>query len=264
MRTLKIHYLEDNASLSESTMTGFVPLGDERCSAFPIESEYMRPMYYDRINDACDAETGEVISIKELCGVRPSSGSIEVRPVRQLRPKGRQLGHGRETFKGQRSKDSNEFFMRYRHDAIWNHFRNKLIGLFNGQCFACGSPEGLQLDHHVPLIHGGRREPGNIVMLCFRCNQKKWDYLPEQFYSQDELIHLAPLLAQEAEVLAFEFEERRWAADPFRYLHDIGLSPLLIEEIRTNPHHTWAMPVTFPSQYETATAHDNKKAPRAD
>jgi len=209
----------------------------------------MRPMFYERITGACDVETGEVISIKEICGVRPLPGPISVWPLRRSRPKGKQRGHGSEMFKGQRRKDSNKFFMRYRYDVIWNHFRNKLIGLFNGRCFACDSPEGLQLDHHVPLIRGGRREPGNIVMLCFRCNQQKWDYLPDEFYSTDELAYLSPLLEQEAEILAFKFNEEHWVADPFRYLRDIGLSPLLINEIRTNPDHSWHVSATPPIQF---------------
>lgn len=249
MLTLRVHYHEDDESLSESAMRGFVPFGDERCSALPIGANLMRPMAYDRIRDACDIETGEVISIKELCGARPSPGPITVRPVRQLRPKGKQRRHGSELFKGQRHRDSKAFLMRYRHDIIWNHYRNRLIGLFNGRCFACDSPESLQLDHHMPLIRGGRRESGNIVILCCRCNQQKWDYPPEDFYSSDELAYLAPLLAQETAVLAFKFEMARWAADPFSYLRDIGLNPLLINEVRTNPEHWWRVSVTSPIQF---------------
>jgi hypothetical protein len=134
--------------------------------------------------------------------------------------------------------------MRYRHEVIWNHFRNQLISLFNGRCFACGSPQDLQLDHHVPLIRGGRREPGNIVMRCMWCNQRKWDYPPEEFYSSNELACLVPLLAQEAEVLAFEFDNARWVADPFRYLCDIGINPLIINEVMTNPDHVWFVSVS--------------------
>lgn len=249
MLTLRVHYREDDSSLSESVMVGFVPFSDEQCSALPTEGNFMRPMFYDRITDACDVETGEVISTKELCGACPSPGPITVWPERQPRPKGKQRGHGSELFKGQRRKDANDFFMRYRLEVIWNHFRNKLIALFNGRCFACGSPDGLQLDHHMPLIRGGLREPGNIVMLCFRCNQQKWDYPPEEFYSVSELTYLAPLLAQEADALAFEFDDERWVADPFRYLLDIGLSPLLVNEIRTNPAHQWHVSATPPIHF---------------
>jgi 5-methylcytosine-specific restriction endonuclease McrA len=201
-------------------------------------------MFYDRIVKAYDVETGDEISIRELCGVRPSPGPITAHPLRQSRPKYTQRGHGSEVFKGQRRMDSKVFFMRYRHELIWNHFRNQLIGLFNGRCFACDSPQGLQLDHHVPLIRGGRREPGNIVMLCMRCNVWKWDYPPEEFYSANELTYLAPLLAQEAEVLAFEFDNERWVADPFRYLRDVGLNPRLIHEVMTNPDHLWFVSVS--------------------
>ena len=249
MLTLRVHYREDDDSPSESVMTRFVPFGDDRCSALPVQGNFMRPMFYDRIIEACDVETNEVISMRELCGVRPPPGPITARPLRQSRPRGKQQGHGSEIFKGQRRKDSNEFFMRYRHDVIWNHFRNQLIGLFNGRCFACDSPQDLQLDHHVPLIRGGRREPGNIVMLCIWCNLGKWDYPPEDFYSTNELTYLAPLLAQEAEALAFTFDSERWTADPYRYLHDIGINPLLIHEVITNPDHLWSVSVTPPIQF---------------
>ena len=244
MLKLRVHYREDDNSLSECVMTGFEPFGDDRCSALPLQGNFMRPMFYDIIIDAYDVETGEVISMRALCGVRPSPGHITAQPLRQSRPKGNRRGHGSEVFKGQRRKDSNEFFMRYRHDVIWNHFRNQLIGLFNGRCFACGSPQDLQLDHHVPLSRGGRREPGNIVMLCMRCNQQKWDYPPEEFYSANELAYLAPLLAQEAEVLAFEFDNERGVADPFLYLRNVGLDSHLIYEVMTNPDHSWSVSVT--------------------
>jgi hypothetical protein len=111
--------------------------------------------------------------------------------------------------------------------------------LFNGRCFACDSPAELRLDHHVPLIRGGRLEPGNIVVLCGPCNTRKHDFPPEEFYSADELARLAPLLAHEENVLAFVLDRYRWSTDPAGYLRDVGLDPLLVDELRTNVDHPW-------------------------
>lgn len=241
MRTLRIRYLDDGGGVSERAFTGFVPFGDDGCSALPVPTDYMRPMLYDRIIDACDVETGELIDVRELCGAPQPPGPIQSPPLRRPRPKGKHRGHGSESFKGQRRWDSDQFFMRYGEGVIWNHFRNRLIAHFNSRCFACDAPGGLQLDHHVPLSRGGRREPGNIVVLCGRCNVLKWDYRPEDFYSTDELDRLAPLLAQEAELLSFEFDRERWRLDPTGYMSDIGISPLLIHEVMTNPHHEWCV-----------------------
>lgn len=237
----RIFYRDESDKSADAVMTGFVPFGDEGFSALPIDDEYMLPLNYEQVECAVDIETGEEISIREVCGARPLPGPLGSQPLRRLRPKGQKRSHGSELYKGQRRKDSNAFLNRYGQEVIWNHFRNKLIETFNGRCFACGSPYGLQLDHHVPLIKGGRREPGSIVMLCHQCNIIKSDYDPAEFYSQEELDALSPILAMQGQILQFEYDRERWSLDPAGYMRDIGISSLLVGEIMSNPSHPWAI-----------------------
>lgn len=237
----RVLYQDESGNAVDIEMTGFVPLGDERFSALPVNDQYMQPLHYEQVNHAFDIETGEEISIRELCGARPLAGHITCHPSRQPRPKGKKRSRGSELFKGQRRMDSDAFLVRYRQEIIWNHFRNKLIEAFNGRCFACGNPRDLQLDHHVPLVKGGVRQPGNIVMLCFQCNVMKSDYDPSEFYSQAELEALSALLAKQEQILAFDYDPERWSSDPVAYMRDIGISPLLIGEVMSNPDHPWAV-----------------------
>lgn len=239
MLTLRVQYRQDDGTLTNDVLRGFVPFGDERCSALPIGDAYMRLMWYSGIVNACDADTGEVIDVRRLCGAPPPPGPILAPRVRRQRPNGRHGRHGAEAFKGQRRGDAATLLKRYGHDVIWNLFRNRLIGLFDGRCFACDSPSSLRLDHHIPLIRGGRLEPGNIIVLCGPCNTQKLDHPPEEFYSGAELAHLAPLLAQEESLLAFKLDRDRFSADPGGYLLDVGLDPLLLHEMTTNADHPW-------------------------
>lgn len=241
MRKLHVRYQEEDGIVSNRVMTGFVPFGDQSCSAQILGKDHMQPLTYDRILDAWDSETGVRISVRELCGAPPLPGPLTAVPKRKDRPRGKKRVAEAKFVKAQRRQDSNNFYFRYRHEVIWNHFRNKLLELFDGCCFACGSPECLQMDHHVPFSVGGRREPGNIVMLCDKCNVKKHDYLPEEFYSDDELCCLAPLLARESEVLAFRFDEERWKVGPYSYLCEIGVNPRLVKEVMENSLHPWAI-----------------------
>jgi len=133
MLTLRVRYREDDGSVSDRVMTHFVPFGEERFSAFLVSDERMRPAHFDRIAIASDVETGEVIDVRELCGARPLPGPITARPLRRPRPKGKGRVQSSEALNGQRRRDRDEFFNRYRNEIIWNHFRNQLIELFNGR-----------------------------------------------------------------------------------------------------------------------------------
>lgn len=245
----RLIYRDEARNIVDVVMTGFVPFGDEEFSALPLDSEYMRPLSYEQVEQAVDIETGEEISIREVCGARPLPGPLGMPPERRSRPMGKNRSRSGELHKGQRRKDSDAFLYRYRQEVIWNHFRNKLIQSFNGRCFACGTPDGLQLDHHIPLIKGGKREPGCIVLLCAQCNLMKSDYAPSEFYSQAELDALGPLLAKQQRILMFEYDRERWSSDPAGYMRDIGISPLLVGEVMSNPAHPWAVssvpPVTY-------------------
>lgn len=51
----------------------------------------------------------------------------------------------------------------------------KVLKEFNHQCAYCGSVEGLEQEHIVPLKKGGKYEIGNIVPACRHCNASKND-----------------------------------------------------------------------------------------
>lgn len=40
-------------------------------------------------------------------------------------------------------------------------------------CLACGSEDGLSLDHVIPIVRGGRNSIENMQVLCCRCNSSK-------------------------------------------------------------------------------------------
>ena len=40
-------------------------------------------------------------------------------------------------------------------------------------CFLCGSTEGIELDHVIPVSRGGRHSVGNLQPLCQKCNRRK-------------------------------------------------------------------------------------------
>lgn len=242
MIKLKVTYLEEDGNISENMMYGFVPFGDSTCSASLDGSDYMKPLLYNSILDAVDLRTGEIISVRELCGARPLPKPITTTLHRQARPKGKRHENSDKLSKSLRREDNWSFRCRYRNEVILNHYRNKLIDLFNGRCYACDNPNNLQMDHHVPLIKGGRKEPGNIVMLCYKCNAQKLDYMPEEFYSSEELINLQGLLDKERSILNFELDVDKWMTDRYAYLKEIGISPLLLDEIRTNTNHDWHIP----------------------
>lgn len=59
-------------------------------------------------------------------------------------------------------------------------------------CYNCGVDTRLQVDHHYPLSAGHRLTPQNAVLLCKKCNLKKSNKDPRQFYlpSQNALLYV--------------------------------------------------------------------------
>lgn len=49
----------------------------------------------------------------------------------------------------------------------------EVIARDGGACLACGTTRNLQVDHIVPVYHGGSNEPGNLQTLCKQCNVLK-------------------------------------------------------------------------------------------
>jgi len=69
--------------------------------------------------------------------------------------------------------------------------RKIILAKFCNRCFKCKSPHKkgnpLQIDHHYPLSRGFKLTVSNAVVLCKRCNESKSNFLPQEFYSTEEL-----------------------------------------------------------------------------
>jgi 5-methylcytosine-specific restriction endonuclease McrA len=56
--------------------------------------------------------------------------------------------------------------------------------LSKGVCGYCGQsypPNGLTMDHIVPIARGGRSTKGNVIPACKSCNTKKKQMLPMEW-----------------------------------------------------------------------------------
>lgn len=65
-----------------------------------------------------------------------------------------------------------------------------ILELFHYKCFNCGSGQHLQIDHHYPLSRGYALNRQNAVVLCDRCNYSKYNRLPSDFYTSEQLLNL--------------------------------------------------------------------------
>lgn len=45
--------------------------------------------------------------------------------------------------------------------------------LYASPCIYCGSNDGIQADHIIPIIRGGVNSIGNLVPACYKCNPSK-------------------------------------------------------------------------------------------
>ena len=57
----------------------------------------------------------------------------------------------------------------------WAFEMDRLLFEIQPACVICGSTSNLQVDHVFPFIKGGLRVPGNVVVLCRKCNSTKSD-----------------------------------------------------------------------------------------
>lgn len=72
----------------------------------------------------------------------------------------------------------------------------EIFDAFNNMCFKCGSKKHLCLDHHRPLSKGNGLSRNNAVILCKSCNSSKHDKMPEEFYTEEELLKLDIIFAK--------------------------------------------------------------------
>ncbi len=80
-------------------------------------------------------------------------------------------------------------------------------------------------------------EPGNLVALCRRCNGKKLELAPEDFYTTAELQQIQPLLEKQKQIFDFQLDVVRWQNDRETYLLDLGVDPELVHQILYDPQH---------------------------
>lgn len=66
--------------------------------------------------------------------------------------------------------------------------------IFSNRCFRCNSATDVHIDHHYPLSKGFALSIDNAVLLCKTCNSTKNAKMPEDFYSESEILEINELL----------------------------------------------------------------------
>lgn len=151
-----------------------------------------------------------------------------------------------EIFPGQRNKEKRALWGRYLFRAIERHYKAKFFSLFDNRCFKCSAKEVpvqvdkhpvLCVDHHVPMALGGHLVPGNLGVLCRKCNEMKLDKHPADFYTQDELQRLAVLLQMQEAFFDFSFDRDAWEGDREAYLLQLGIDAALVRDLLYDEMH---------------------------
>ena len=77
-------------------------------------------------------------------------------------------------------------------------------------CLVCGQTalNSLTIDHIVPLSKGGTNDKINFIFLCTRCNKKKSDLNPLEWFSGLKKIHMKEHLNSLIQ-MAVEFDIRQ-------------------------------------------------------
>jgi hypothetical protein len=238
---LKIRYRSSDDQLSDRVISDIKPELPNCLDAYCELRKERRTFVASRIESAIHAETGEVIGdIGQYLGLASTVKPPPSLPVFRNVPTPLPF----EEAKRLRGKDKAALFACFRYPVIMEIAHRRLFGLFRNQCFKCGSPHDLYRDHHVPQYLGGRLVPGNIVILCTRCNGLKLDRSPELFYTQEEMAALLPLLEAQLQIFDFQLDWNRWS-DPDKrasYLLSLGGSDDLVEEAmndRDSPFYAW-------------------------
>ncbi len=61
----------------------------------------------------------------------------------------------------------------YRAPGDFDGWEWELVRAWWGRCLACGTSEGLTVEHVVPLSRGGSNAVTNLQVLCGPCNSRK-------------------------------------------------------------------------------------------
>ncbi len=187
-----------------------------------------------RIDQAIDLMTGEEIAdIWVYVGLPSGKPAAPQMPEFRVQPLSMSTAESRNL----RKADKQALFRRFRFDVVAEAYRAKLWALFGDRCFRCKACASLELDHHIPQYLGGRLVPGNVVLLCARCNSAKRDTHPSEFYSAEQLAVLDPILHSELALFDFQFDWARWNAQPKNYLISLGVPEALAEAALYDPTH---------------------------
>lgn len=238
---LQIRYRSGDGVTTERVISDIVVEPPKMLDAFCEMRGERRSFAVDRIDSAADADTGEVIDDVGLhFGLASTKKPIPVIPVFSGHPTPMATADAQN----QRKKDKSALFNRFSFPVIVEIAKRQLFSLFDDRCFKCGASSDLHLDHHVPQYLGGRLIPGNVVILCARCNAAKHDLSPSEFYTGDQLAALEPLLRAQLQIFDFEIDWSRWmdAGQRAEYLASLGASPELLKEAMNNkesPFYSW-------------------------
>ncbi|MCR4347895.1 MAG: HNH endonuclease [Sulfuricaulis sp.] len=248
---LIIKYEDSEGNVTERRISEIVPEGPSTISAFCHLRQERRTFVVRRILSAVYPDTDKKVEDLNKCFSLPLADNKTEISSRIEQPVISIPGHSNEAYKGQRNKEKRDLFKRFGYPVVANLYKNKLFALFEYQCFKCGSNDFLDIDHHIPMVLGGHLVPGYLVALCKKCNNKKLDLHPEDFYTPEELSRLEPILKKQTELFEFEFDWKRWKEDRKGYLLSLGIDPNLVNEVLNNPNHRYY--IEPPSQMPSVT-----------
>lgn len=232
--SLQIRYSSDNDEITERVISDIELDPPNRIHAFCHFRNERRTFALDRIENAIDLDSGEIIpDIYLFFGLESPNPLRSIMPVFSGKPTPMSTIDAQR----QRKADKRLLFQRFVIPIIKEIFKDKLYNLFEHRCFKCASQNQLEIDHHIPQYLGGRLCPGNLVLLCARCNSEKHDKHPKQFYSAKQLTRINDILEKELDVFNFKFSWNKWEKDKEGYLLHLGLDAKLLNEVLTNPEH---------------------------
>ena len=189
-----------------------------------------------RIEQAIDLATGE--EIQDICVY---FGLPSLKPAELQMPKfcERPLTMSAAESQNLRKADRRALFGPFRLAVIAEARRVKLWASFDSCCFRCKAAAPLEFDHHIPQYLGGRLVPGNVVLLCARCNSEKRERHPSEFYPEEQLAALNPILQAQLALFDFQFDWGYWGHRPHEYLVSLGIPDALAQAVLTDAAHPY-------------------------